>query len=101
MAIRFGEEFLNTENPFIDLLMYSLKIIAFNCVIKNEHEANENETEESIKSSELYIDCLEGNAKAALFDRIPDEFLRKVGISEPQIKLYNSSGFDQYYIPKI
>ena len=100
MSIKFTKDILDTENPFVDLLMYTIKILAFNCVIKDEYMANQNETTESAKAADLYIDCEEDNASIYLFDRIPEKFLKQVGVPDDQIKLYNSSGFDKFYIPK-
>lgn len=100
MSLRFSEDLLDTENPFIDLLLYNLKILAFNCVIKNEYDANEAETEESLKNSSIYIACLEDKAHIELFDKIPLEFLRQVGMPQAQIDLYVNNGYDKFYIPK-
>jgi len=100
VSLRFSDELLNTENPFIDLLMYNLKILAFNCVIKNEYDANEAETEESLKNSSIYIACLENKAHIELFDEIPVSFLQQVGMPQSQIDLYVNNGYDKYYIPK-
>ena len=100
MSIKFTKDILDTENPFVDLLMYTIKILAFNCVIKDEYMANQNETTESAKAADLYIDCKEDNASIYLFDRIPEKYLKQVGVPDDQIKLYNSSGFDKFYIPK-
>ena len=100
MSLRFSNDLLNTENPFIDLLMTNLKILAFNCVIKNEYDANEAETEESLKNSSIYISCLEDKAHIELFDKIPINFLQQVGMPQAQIDLYVNNGYDQYYIPK-
>ena len=57
MSLKFTEDILGTENPFVDLLMYNLKVLAFNSVIKDEFQANNYETKESAKAGELYIDC--------------------------------------------
>ena len=100
MSLRFTEDLLDTENPFIDLLIYNLKILAFNCVIKNEYDANEAETEESSKNSSIYIACLEDKAHIELFDVIPVSFLQQVGMPQAQIDLYVNNGYDQFYIPK-
>ena len=100
MSLRFSEDLLDTENPFIDLLMYNLKILAFNCVIKDEYAANAAETEESLKNSSIYIACLEDKAHIELFDKIPLNFLQQVGMPQDQIDLYVNNGYDKFYIPK-
>ena len=100
MSLKFTEDILGTENPFVDLLMYNLKVLAFNSVIKDEFQANNYETKESAKAGELYIDCKEDKASIELFDLIPDSILIKAGLPQEQIDLYKNSGNDIFYIPK-
>lgn len=100
MSLKFTEDILGTENPFVDLLMYNLKVLAFNSVIKDEFQANNYETKESAKAGELYIDCKENKATIELFDLIPDSILIKAGLPQEQIDLYKNSGNDIFYIPK-
>ena len=101
MALKFNDNnIVDSENPFVDLLMYALKILAFNCVIKDQYLADDNETAESAKAGDLYIDCKDDNASPERFDYIPHSFLVAVGMPPAQISLYESYGFDYYYIPK-
>ena len=101
MALKFNDENIaDSENPFADLLMYGLKILAYNSVIKDQYLADDAETAESAKAADLYIDCLENRATMERFDDIPEEYLREVGVPEGQIKLYLSMDHDKAYIPK-
>jgi hypothetical protein len=55
-----------TENPFVDELVYWTKILAMNAVIKNEQDALNNETVETVKKSDIYISCKEGTIRFEL-----------------------------------
>lgn len=66
-----------TDNPFVDNLFYYTKYIALNCVIKDEDEALQNETPESLNAGSIYIACVEGHAVYEMFDFIPPEILEK------------------------
>lgn len=56
-------EFILSDAPFVDTMVYNLKVIALNCVIKNEDEALKAESKKGNKDAELYIACREGRAK--------------------------------------
>ena len=101
MSTPFVNDKIMTSNPFIDLLLYNLKILAYNCIIKDDKAASENETVDSLKNSGIYIACLENHAMFEMFadTKIPKEFLQKVGMSEAQINLYITQNYDIYYIP--
>lgn len=98
MSLKFIDDKIMTSNPFIDLILYNLKVLGFNCVIKDEKKADNAETAESVKNAGLYEACLEGHAVLGLFDYIPHDFLVKVGMTDDQIWLYENF-HDQYYIP--
>lgn len=76
-----------TENPFIDELIYYVKQIAPNCVIKNEELADSNETLESIKAADLYIASYEGRAEFYMFDSFPREVLRLAKVPEESLDI--------------
>lgn len=59
MPFEFSEDKLSTQNPFIDLLLYNLKILAYNCVIKEQNKADKYETKDSLYNASLYISCIE------------------------------------------
>ena len=61
MALRFSSDKLNTDNPFIDLLLYTMKILVANSVIKDQYSADANETVDSLNSSSLYLACKDNN----------------------------------------
>lgn len=56
-------EFILSDAPFVDTMVYNLKVIALNCVIKNEDEALRAESKKGNKDADLYIACREGRAK--------------------------------------
>ena len=58
---------LYTENPFVDSLLFYSKLLVYNTVIKLEKEANNAETVESIKRSDLYIISYEGRGSYELY----------------------------------
>lgn len=49
-----------TDNPFIDSLLYFIKILAYGSVIKFQKEADSKETTTSMKYADLYIISCEG-----------------------------------------
>ena len=66
-----------TNNPFVDELIYYSKTLALNCVIKDEEEALNNESVESLKAGQVYISCVEGKARYDMFENFPEEILEK------------------------
>ena len=100
MALRFSSDKLNTDNPFIDLLLYTMKILVANSVIKDQYSADANETVDSLNSSSLYLACKDNNVTLNRFRQIPVELLKKVGVPQSDIDLYVKSNYDLYYIPK-
>lgn len=107
MALPFEDEITISSNPFLDILMKNLKILAYNCIIKDEYEANLNETEYSFSRAEIYIACIENTISLGMFSEagiaIPDNILNAV-FSQPSekdiIKLYKNFGNDISWIPK-
>ena len=55
MSLPFSEAKLTTQNPFIDLVLYNLKLLAFNSIIKDQAKADRYETTESLRNASLYI----------------------------------------------
>lgn len=103
MSLQFSEDRLDTDNPFIDLLLYSMKVIAANCVIKDQYSADAAETISSLNESALYISCKERNADLTMFDQIPDEILKAVNLHTKEPEAYNAykkSNGKLSYIPK-
>src|SRR5574344_1030640 len=85
-----------TDNPFIDELVYYVKLLAINCVIKNEQDALNNETAESLKASDLYMSCCDGKTPFELLD-YPREILVNLGIKGD---LLNDCIRSKYAIPE-
>ena len=101
MSLAFEDDKILTSNPFIDLLLYNLKVLSFNTIIKDQYSADSNETLESLKNSDLFLACYEKHAEVALFPYIPHDILVKAGVPENQIQLYeNNDEYDPFYLPK-
>jgi hypothetical protein len=77
-----------TDNPFVDNVLYYAKILALNCVIKDEDEALSYETEASLSNGNTLIACVEGRATYELFPTIPKEILEKYIPIKSNIDLY-------------
>lgn len=77
-------EMILSDAPFVDTLVYDLKTLVLNCVIKNEEEALNNETAESLRDAELYIKCCNGTAKFSDFT-YTRAILEYSGLSESAI----------------
>ena len=86
-----------SNNPFVDILLYYTKILAFGSIVKDEDEAERNETEESILAGDIYVSCVEKNVIFEMFhyDR---ELLTSVGITDNA--LINRCINNINYIPK-
>lgn len=87
-----------SENPFVDEMIYYSKILALNSVVKDEEEALKNETPESLKAGELYIQCVEGRAKYEMFESFPEEILEKYIVVKSNIDMMaeNEGAFSAY-----
>lgn len=96
---KFENDKFMTSNPFIDIVIYNAKILGFNCVIKDQYKADNNETVDSLKSFGIYSACIENHASIGLFPKIPTDFMKQVGMDDGQIEIYNQFK-DVYYIPK-
>lgn len=77
-----------TSNPFVDNVIYYAKYLAMNCTIKDEDEALENETIDSLKAGDLLISCVEGHATYYSFENIPKEILEKYIPVESNLDLF-------------
>ena len=60
-----------SDNPYMDVLVYNTKQLAYGAVVKNQEEADKYETAESIRESDRYIACMEGRAYFELFVPYP------------------------------
>lgn len=85
-----------TDNPYVDELVYYVKVLSTGAVLKNQQKALDNETLESMKDSDLYIACIE---KYVLFEQL--DFSYDVLLSCGVIPEYiNDCMFDRNNIPK-
>lgn len=80
-----------TDNPFVDNVLYYAKLLALNCVIKDEDEALSHETAESLKNGNIMIACVEGRATYEIFPMIPKEILEKYIAIKSNLDLYVES----------
>lgn len=99
MASQFSNENFQTENPFVDKLIKNLKVLTYNCIVKDEYEASKNETKESLEEAELYSLCVENRVTLAAFPYIPEQFMRMVGLPERIIQLYKNFNNELMFIP--
>lgn len=86
-----------SENPFVDELIYYVKLIAPGCIIKNETEADNAETVDSLRDADLYIACYEGRATFELFSEFPREVIRMARVPEA---ILDACAKDKYNIPE-
>lgn len=100
MSFKYIDENISTDNPFVDILMYNLKILLFNCIVKDEDAANKAETKESLNDSEIYMACMENTASLGIFPEIPEQFMRSVGMTDRDIQIYKNFGNDYMFIPE-
>lgn len=76
-----------TSNPLLDEIIDKCKMIMNGIVLKDEEEANELETLESVKYADQYIACKESKMRFSDFSYNEDD-LKAVGIEESLIKKY-------------
>src|SRR5574344_984306 len=60
--------------PLLDEMIYYMKRLSTECVVKNEALANVNETVESIRNYARYEECIENRTKFEVFDYTQDDF---------------------------
>lgn len=70
-------EYITTNNPFMDNIISYLKKLAFECILKNEEEANRHETLDSVRQSDLYLSCMNNTVTFDSFESFPIEILQK------------------------
>ena len=66
-----------TDNPFVDNIIYYAKYLALNCTVKDDDEAMQYETIESLKNAELLISSIEEVSNYDEYSYIPKEILEK------------------------
>lgn len=65
-------ELIQTENPYIDKIVYYLKILAKDCILKNPSEVTNNESIQSLKNANLYTSALSGELSWNLLDMLDE-----------------------------
>lgn len=86
--MKYKPEIIRTDNlPLIDELVYNLKLIVTDCVLKDQDKADENETLESAKNASQYISAVQNRLRFDVFRYTP-YMLRKIGVPEGLIDDY-------------
>ena len=78
-----------TDASFVDEIVHNAKLILNGIVIKNEELANSNETEESIRLSDIYISIIKGNKNFEIFDYTSEVLSQIEDFTERQIIEYD------------
>ena len=66
MALKIKKQ--TTDNPFIDSLLYCVKILSYGSILKDDRAANEQEQLDSLHQAELYIYAMENGADFQMYD---------------------------------
>lgn len=77
-----------TDNPILDELVYELSIMATDCVLKDQNEADKYETVESIRNADLYDICINGRQKFSTFEYTVNDILNCFYILEEEADYY-------------
>ena len=86
--MKYKPEIIRTDNlPLVDELVYNLKLIVTDCVLKDQDKADENETLESAQASYLYISAVQKRLRFDLVRYTP-YMLRSIGVPEGLIDGY-------------
>ena len=59
---------LETENPLLDEILYNVKLMIKSCILKNDYEADNAETEDSKINGDKYILAYENRCTYIMFD---------------------------------
>lgn len=79
-TVSFDIKKIYTENPYVDEMVYYTKLLAAGTVLKMQEVADNSETLESLKSSGVYMACVEGHATFDMFTTVSRAALNSVGI---------------------
>lgn len=85
-SLKYIDEIFMTDNPFVDILVHDLKVLAFSSIVKDEYLADKNETIDTLRKGNLYRACVEKHANLYSFDtmitrdileqaEVPDEYI--------------------------
>lgn len=78
-----------TDTPYLDELVYCIKLLTLDTVLKNQTEADEAETLESSKAANLYLACKDD---VVLFDELP------ITLAMLQESSIDPSNYDSYLL---
>lgn len=87
-------DLIQTENPYVDRVVYYLKNLASGCVIKNPTEVLNNETLESLRNADLYTHAVRGELNWTLLDLL-DEI--KPTVTRTALGRTVENGLTSYY----
>ena len=88
-----------TENPYVDIIIYYVKKLGLDTVLKMNDNALDKETLESKKAADLLIECVESTAPLARLTGVIDEdLLREAGITNSATITAALANWE--YIPK-
>ena len=77
-----------SDNPILDELVYEISVMAVDCILKDQNEADNNETEESVKHSDLYDICIHGRATFSMFDYTVEDLKKCFLIPSDEVYYY-------------
>lgn len=77
-----------TDAPLLDEIVYNCKIMVKGCVLKDEHEAFDNETMESLQNGDTYVLISEGRGSFALFYYDKETLSKIPSLTPEQIEEY-------------
>ena len=68
-----------SDSPYVDNIVYYTKLLALGAVVKNQEEADKNESRRSLYLGDLYCKCIENRATYDMF-KYTDIMLRQIGV---------------------
>ena len=86
--MRYKPEIIRTDNlPLVDEMVYNLKLIITDCVLKDQDKADKCETLKSAQNASQYISAVQNRVRFDVFRYTPD-MLRSIGVPERLIDDY-------------
>lgn len=70
-----------SESPYVDNIVYYTKLLAMGAIVKNQTEADDNESRRSLYMGDLYCRCKENTATYDMF-KYTDNMLRQIGVPD-------------------
>ena len=89
-------DMIYTDSPFTDLIVYYTKILAQECIIKDEEEADKHENASSVALYGTYMSCVENNITFDAFIKIPEAVIEDTTMSRD---LKEAAKINKLYIP--